>query len=158
MNVQCPIIFTTAYDKYAIDAFNTNGIDYLLKSIEEDRLKQAVHKARQFSAQIDLNSLIYLSNLVPQKQTKSRFMVKVGEKIKSISVDDIKLFHSYEKATWLHTRSDREYIIDYSLDDLQHMLDSTRFFKINRKYIVSIDDQIIDAREKVQEFKQWLDR
>jgi len=52
VNVQCPIIFTTAYDKYAIDAFNTNGIDYLLKPIEEDRLKQAVHKARQFSAQI----------------------------------------------------------------------------------------------------------
>ncbi len=180
VEVKCPIIFTTAYDTYAIDAFNTNGIDYLLKPIEEERLKHAIQKARQYTAQIDLNSLLKLTNMAPQKQFKSRFMVKVGEKIKSIVVDDIKAFYSYDKATYLHTRTDRDYIIDYSLDELQFLLDSTRFFKINRKYIVSIDvctniiafsnsrlkleivgiddNRIIVAREKVQEFKQWLDR
>ncbi len=178
--VHCPIIFTTAYDTYAIDAFNTNGIDYLLKPIEENRLKQALQKARQFTAQIDLSSLINLTNLASHKKDKSRFLVKVGEKIKSIVVEDIRVFYSFEKTTYLQTTSMRDYIIDYSLDELQLLLDSSRFFKINRKYIVSYevcttmyawsnsrlkleidginDDQIIVAREKVHEFKQWLDR
>ncbi len=180
VQVQCPIIFTTAYDTYAIEAFNTNGIDYLLKPIDEDRLKQAIQKARHFTTQIDINSLLNLTNLTPQKQTKSRFMVKVGEKIKSIVVEDIKAFYSFDKATYLHTRSDRNYIIDYTLDELILVLDGSRFFKINRKYIVSFevcthifawsnsrlkldiegidDDQIVVARERVQEFKEWLDR
>ncbi|MEN8203940.1 MAG: LytTR family DNA-binding domain-containing protein [Bacteroidota bacterium] len=180
VDVACPIIFTTAYDTYAIEAFNTNGIDYLLKPIEEDRLKQAIHKARQFTTQIDLGKLVELSNLLPKKQTKSRFMVKVGEKIRSIAVEEIKVFYSFEKATYLHTQTNRDYIIDYSLDELQHLLDDAHFFRINRKYIVSlaacshiyawsnsrlkldiegIDDQkIVVAREKVQEFKLWLDR
>ncbi len=180
VEVKCPIIFTTAYDTYAIDAFNTNGIDYLLKPIEENRLKQAIDKARLFTEQIDLNNLLNLANLSAQRQTKSRFLVKVGDKIKSIVVEDIKVFYSFEKTTYIHTASHRNYIIDYSLDELQILLDSYRFFKINRKYIVSFDvcthinawsnsrlkleidgiddDHIVVAREKVQEFKQWLDR
>lgn len=181
VEIFCPIIFTTAYDKYAIEAFNTNGIDYLLKPIEEDRLKQAIQKAKQFSPQKNLNNLINIGQPAEgnQKQPKTRFMVKVGDKIKSITVEDIKAFYSFEKATYLHTTSDRSYIIDYSLDELQFLLDKSRFFKINRKYIVSFDacstiiawsnsrlkldikgiddDYIIVAREKVQEFKEWLD-
>jgi len=180
VEIHAPIIFTTAYDVYAIDAFNTNGIDYLLKPIEEKRLKQAIQKARQLTAEIDLGTLLGLSNLVPKNQYKSRFLVKVGDKIKSIEVGDIKVFYSFEKTTYLRTSVNRDYIIDYSLDDLQHVLDGTRYFKINRKFIVSyeacttmyawsnsrlkldiegIDDShIVVAREKVQEFKQWLDR
>ncbi|MCK5137741.1 MAG: response regulator transcription factor [Bacteroidales bacterium] len=180
VDLQCPIIFTTAYDTYAIEAFNTNGIDYLLKPIEEERLKQAIDKARTYSARIDLNNLLHLTQLAPSKKTKSRFMVKVGERIKSIMVEDIKAFYSFDKATYLHTVTDRNYIIDYSLDELQLLLDSHRFFKINRRYIVSIDacsqifawsnsrlklvisgiddHKIVVAREKVQDFKQWLDR
>lgn len=180
VEVDCPIIFTTAYDTYAMDAFDANGVDYLLKPIEEERLKKAISKARQLSTNIDLEQLINLSILSPQKQTKSRFMVKVGEKIRSIVVEDIKAFYSSDKATYLHTNSDRAYIIDYSLEDLQSLLDDNRFFKINRKFIISFnactnmyawsnsrlkleiegidDSQIIVAREKVQQFKQWLDR
>ena len=178
VEVPCPIIFTTAYDTYAIEAFNTNGIDYLLKPIEEERLKQAIQKARKLSSQMDLHKLVNL--MVPQKRTKSRFMVKVGEKIKSIMIEDILLFYSFQKATYLHTTSNRDYIIDYSLDELHLLLDEGRYFKINRKYIVSLeacnhiyawsnsrlkldsegidDSHIVVAREKVQEFKQWLDR
>lgn len=178
--VHCPIIFTTAYDTYAIEAFNTNGIDYLLKPIEEDRLKQAIHKARQLSPQMDLSKLLNLSGLPPRKHSKSRFMVKVGEKIRTIPVEEVKAFYSFEKATYLHTTSNRSYIIDYSLDDLHQLLDEDHFFRINRKYIVSLeacshmyawsnsrikldiegidDPKIVVAREKVQDFKQWLDR
>ena len=178
VELPCPIIFTTAYDTYAIEAFNTNGIDYLLKPVEEERLKQAIQKAKKLSQKMDLQKLVNL--MVPQKKSKSRFMVKVGEKIRSIPIADILLFYSFEKATYLHTTSNRDYIIDYSLDELQIMLDEALFFRINRKYIVSIeacsqmyawsnsrlklhiegidDSNVVVAREKVQEFKLWLDR
>lgn len=179
IKVQCPIIFTTAYDTYAIEAFNTNGIDYLLKPIEEDRLKRAIDKARQFVSNTALESLLNQKANLETTRTKSRFMVKVGEKIRTIMVADILAFYSFEKTTYLHTNEQRDYIIDYSLEDLENMLDQSMFFKINRKYIVSIeacsqiiawsnsrlkidiygidDQKIVVARERVQAFKSWLD-
>jgi DNA-binding LytR/AlgR family response regulator len=92
VSVKCPIIFTTAYDTYAIEAFNTNGIDYLLKPIEEERLRKAIEKARQFTTRIDLDGLLNLRSGTGHRRTKSRFMVKVGEKIKTIMVEDILAF------------------------------------------------------------------
>ncbi len=179
VSVDCPIIFTTAYDTYAIEAFKTNGIDYLLKPIEEDRLRKAMEKARQFTSRIDLEGLLNLKTSPGRKQAKSRFMVKVGEKIRTIMVEDILVFYSFEKTTYLHTKAHRNYIIDYSLEELESLLDQERFFKINRKYIVSIDacsqiiawsnnrlkidvegiddQKIVVARERVREFKSWLD-
>jgi DNA-binding LytR/AlgR family response regulator len=179
VTVNCPIIFTTAYDTYAIEAFNTNGIDYLLKPIEEDRLRQAMEKARQLTTKINLESLLNLGAMSMQKPVKSRFMVKVGEKILTIKVEDILAFYSFEKTTFLYTTNHRNYIIDYSLEELEGMIDPAIFFKINRKYIVSInacskiiawsntrlkidiegidDPKIIVARERVKEFKFWLD-
>lgn len=177
--VKCPIIFTTAYDTYAIEAFNTNGIDYLLKPIEEERLRKAIEKARQFTTRLDLESLLQLKIGTAQRQTKSRFMVKVGEKIRTIMVEEILAFYSLEKTTFLHTTTHRNYIVDYSLDELDSMLDPKSFFKINRKYILSIDacsqiiawsnnrlkidiegiddPKIVVARERVRDFKAWLD-
>ena len=179
VNVQCPIIFTTAYDTYAIEAFNTNGIDYLLKPIEEERLRRAIEKAKQFTSHVGLESLLYLRSSPGSRRAKSRFMVKVGEKIRTIMIEDILAFYSFEKTTYLHTTTHRNYIIDYSLEELENMLDQSRFFKINRKYIVSIeacsqiiawsntrlkididgidDQKIVVARERVREFKTWLD-
>jgi len=178
VTVKCPIIFTTAYDTYAIEAFNTNGIDYLLKPIEEERLRKAIEKARQYTTRIDLESLLSMK-IGSSKQAKSRFMVKVGEKIRTITVQEILVFYSFEKTTYLHTNTHRDYIIEYSLEELETLLDQERFFKINRKYIVSIeacsqiiawsnsrlkidiegidDQKIVVARERVREFKTWLD-
>lgn len=179
VRINCPIIFTTAYDTYAIEAFNANGIDYLLKPIEEERLSKAIGKAKQFSSKAALESLIHLSSYRNSKTMKSRFMVKVGEKIRTIMVEDILAFYSFDKTTYLHTSTHRNYIIDYSLEELESMLDESRFFKINRKYIVSIeacaqiiawsnsrlkididgidDNKIVVARERVRDFKIWLD-
>ncbi len=179
VKVICPIIFTTAYDTYAIEAFNTNGIDYLLKPIEEERLSKAIEKIRLFNTRIDIESLLNLKISTDRKQPKSRFMVKVGEKIRTIMVEEILAFYSFEKNTYLHTTTHRNYIIDYSLDELEGMLDRERFFKINRKYLVSIDacsqiiawsnnrlkidiegiddPKIVVARERVRDFKAWLD-
>ena len=180
VTIRCPIIFTTAYDHYAIEAFKTNGIDYLLKPIEEERLSKAIEKSKLFSPSLALEKMLMLSNTVSAKTYKARFMVKVGDKIKSIPVEEILVYYSLEKATYLHTNSNRDYCIDYSIDQLETLLDPALYFRINRKYIVSIeactnilawtnsrmrlkieginDENIIVARERVQEFKEWLDR
>ena len=179
VTVRCPIIFTTAYDHYAIEAFKTNGIDYLLKPVEEERLTQAIEKARHFSHALVLEKILSVSNQASAKSYKSRFMVKVGDKIKSIPVEDIMVFYS-QKASFILTADKHTYCIDYTLDQLEPMLDPETYFRINRKYIVSInacthilawsnsrlrlkiegtdDPDIIVARERVQEFKNWLDR
>lgn len=178
--VRCPIIFTTAYDHYAIDAFKTNGIDYLLKPIEEERLSKAIEKARQFSPGLILEKMLTMNNPAYGKSYKSRFMVKVGDKIKSIPVEEILAFFSQEKGTYLLTTDKHNYNIEYTLDQLEHMLDPEIHFRINRKYIVSIqtctnimawtnsrlrlkiegidDPDIFVARERIQEFKNWLNR
>lgn len=180
VSVKCPIIFTTAYDHYAIEAFKTNGIDYLLKPIEEERLQKALEKVKQFTPALALEKILALANTTTNKAYKSRFMVRAGDKIKSIPVEEILAFYSLEKATFIHTTDHRNYCIDYALEQLEALLDPAVCFKINRKYIVSmqactnilawtnsrlrlsiegIDDQdIIVAREKVQDFKNWLDR
>lgn len=175
--VRCPIIFTTAYDHYAIEAFKTNGIDYLLKPIEEERLSQAIEKVKYFSPGLVLEKILAINNPVSGKVFKSRFMVKVGDKIKSIPVEEILVFYSQEKASFIRTSDAHNYCIDYALDQLEPMLDPEKYFRINRKYIVSIDactnilawtnsrlrlkiddTDIIVARERVVEFKNWLDR
>jgi len=178
--VRCPIIFTTAYDHYAIEAFQTNGIDYLLKPIEEERLRQAIEKARHFSPGLALEKLLAMNKPAAEKTYKSRFMVKVGDKIKSIPVEEILVFFSQEKATFVRTTDAHTYCIDYALDQLEPMIDPEKYFRINRKYMVSIlactnilawtnsrlrlkiegidDTEIIVARERVAEFKNWLDR
>ena len=179
-SVRCPIIFTTAYDHYAIEAFKTNGIDYLLKPIEEERLSKAIEKARQFSPGWTLEKLLSITHPAKGKSYKTRFMVKVGDKIKSIPTEEITTFFSQEKATYILTTGNRTYCIDYALDQLEPMLDPAKYFRINRKYIISIDactnilawtssrlrlkiegiddPDILVARERVQEFKNWLDR
>jgi len=178
--VRCPIIFTTAYDHYAIEAFQTNGIDYLLKPIEEERLRQAIEKAKHFSPGLALEKILSISNPNSGKIYKSRFMVKVGDKIRSIPVEEILVFYSQEKASFIRTSDAHTYCIDYALDQLEPMLDPEKYFRINRKYIVSIeactniiawtnsrlrlkidgidDSEIIVARERVVEFKMWLDK
>jgi len=179
VQVRCPIIFTTAYDHYAIEAFKTNGIDYLLKPIEEERLIQAIEKAKHFSPGLLFEKILAINNPDTGKLFKSRFMVKIGDKIKSVPIEDILVFFSQEKASYIRTSDAHTYCIDYALDQLEPLLDPEKYFRINRKYIVSInacsnilawtnsrlrlkiegidDSDIIVARERVQEFKNWLD-
>lgn len=180
IKVSCPIIFTTAWDHYAIEAFNTNGIDYLLKPVEEERLLKAIEKVKQFSPMPALEKLFEMVAQKQEKQYKSRFLVKIGDRIKSIPIEEIDAFYSYEKATYLHTKGKRSYCIDFALDHLEEIVDPEKFFRINRKYLVSLnacasitawsnsrlrlqidgvdDKDIVVARERVQAFREWLDR
>lgn len=179
--VRCPIIFTTAYDQYAIEAFNTNGIDYLLKPIEEERLAKALDKLRNLtSVQPELGAVLDLlsKQSIAAKSFKSRFMVKVGEQIKTIQTERIRAFYSFDRATFIFTDDQHNYIIDFTLDQLEEMLDPAKFFRVNRKYFLSLDacskiyawsnsrlkieiegldDEVIVARDRVGRFKEWLD-
>jgi DNA-binding LytR/AlgR family response regulator len=143
--VKCPVIFTTSYDQYAIRAFKVNSIDYLLKPLDPGELYKAINKfdflAKSYSSKTSAESLALQETIqmLKKKSYKERFIVKVGEHIKSILVDDIHHFVSLEKATFAHTSDKHKFILDYTLDQLMEMIDPNQFFRINRKYIISID-------------------
>lgn len=178
--VKTPVVFTTAYDEYALRAFKVNSIDYLLKPIGQDELKTAIdkfkenNKPKEIPAQVFDNVLHALT-----KKYKSKFVIKVGEHIKVFTTEDVQCFYSMEKYTFLQNNSGRDYAISHSLDQLEDLLDPEGFFRINRKYIVSFSaiydiisysnsrllvklhsnksDDLIVSREKVQDFKSWLE-
>lgn len=185
VKVPCPVIFTTAYQEYAIKAFKVNSIDYLLKPIGWEDLEAAFHKFKSQTAKVPAPSPVTIEILdkvkeMMRKPYKTRFVIKVGDHLKSIPVEDILFFYSLDKGTYLCTNDFKNYLVDYSLDHICEMVDEQRFFRINRKYILSNqsiadivvysnsrlkiklkkpdEDSIIVSREKVQDFKDWLDR
>lgn len=185
VKVPCPVIFTTAYEEYAIKAFKVNSVDYLLKPIAWSDLEAAFQKFTGLSAQVPSTPQVTLEMLnkvrdMIHKPYKTRFVIKVGDHLKSIPVEDILFFYSMDKATYLCTADFRTYTLDYSLDHISEMVDEHRFFRINRKYILSNlsiadiviysnsrlkiklkkpgEESILVSRDKVQDFKQWLDR
>ena len=182
VTIDSSIIFTTAYDEYALKAFKLNSIDYLLKPIDEDELKNALTQYDKQHKNTVLNlaqiqSLFKINN--PYKKYKKRFSIKVGQHLKIINTSDIICFYSEDKTTYIKTKENRDYIVEKSLDDLERELSPQTFFKINRKIIIninSIDDIIsysnsrlklkipffnnfeaIVSREKVKDFKKWLE-
>lgn len=183
-DVTSPVIFTTAYDEYALKAFKVNSIDYILKPVDKDELQAALDKLKNLtSANREpgkfAGSISEVMSLLTKKY-KERFVIKIGEHLRTIEVKDINFFFSAEKATFCSTREGRTHILDFTLDQLELMLNPADFFRINRKYIVctaaiediisytnsrlrlvlkgSEDTDIIVSRERVQEFRQWLDR
>ena len=184
VNIQTPIIFTTAFDEYAIKAFKVNSIDYLLKPIDPVELKHALEKFhqnfRQPEPQQPNMTMLEQAMKMLTKQYKERFVVKIGEHIHTIPVSDTAYFFSQDKATFLVTQEKKRYIIDYTLEEVEGLIDPQDFFRINRKYLVSMravkdivsytnsrlriilhqSDEMdaIVSRERVQDFKKWLDR
>jgi len=182
VEILSPVIFTTAYDEYALRAFKVNSIDYLLKPIDKDEVQKAFEKMRSLKGGKSLNSIAQIAQAMDMlsNKYKSRFMIKVGEHIKSIPIESITYFFSREKATFCHTLEARNFIIDYSLEELEDLLDPETFFRINRKYIIScnsytdiisfsnsrlkivlekpVKEDVIVSRDRVAEFKKWLDQ
>lgn len=147
VQLQAPVIFTTAYDEYMIKAFKVNSIDYLLKPVNYEELVAAIEKFKalkqQFAqqpaqAQPDLSALLQFVNQSKEPEYKQRFMVTVGPKIRSIETSDVAYFFLEEKITFLVTAEGQNLPLDYSLDKLAQMLDPRRFFRISRQYIVSL--------------------
>ena len=175
--VQSAIIFTTAYDQYAIRAFKLNSIDYLLKPVKPDDLRFALYKFHNnTNKEIDIQQLI--SNIKNDKDYKKRFGVQYGAHLQSIPVEEIAYFYSQDKTTWLVTYSSEEFMYDQSLEKVEKQLNPEYFFRINRQFILSskaIKDivqytnsrlkiilhpvtqtDVIVARERVKDFKNWL--
>lgn len=179
--VSSPVIFTTAFDQYAIKAFQVNAVDYLLKPIDPEELAGAVDKFRKNKLPQELDSKLLEQLLQPQRlRFKSRFLVNFGEKIQSLPVEEVAFFFSEERVTFLQTWSGKKYVIDQTLELTAEQLDPMKFFRLNRKYLASLDaieavftysnsrlkiklqacedPDILVSREKVSEFKAWLDQ
>lgn len=147
INIQSAIIFTTAYDEYALKAFKLNSIDYLLKPIDEDDLEAAVvkYKARMPKAdevnhnlQLDFEQIRQMLSNPFEKSFKKRFTVKIGQHLKVIMTEEIECFFSENKGTYIHTFDNRNYLIDSTLEILEQELDKKDFFRVSRKFIVPL--------------------
>lgn len=185
--VKSSVIFTTSYDEFALKAFKVNSIDYLLKPIQSEDLQAALQKyknmqtlyANKEGSAMNVDSLVKeLRQKLQPKEYRKRFLVKHAQKLISIEVDDIAYFYSDGRLNFFKTTDNRKFIVDYTMDELEEMLDPSRYFRISRAFYVSIDsvDQIHDyfgnrlmlqvrpavdkealvSREKVTEFKKWM--
>ncbi|MDG1805890.1 LytTR family DNA-binding domain-containing protein [Flavicella sp.] len=183
VSVKSAIIFTTAYDEYALKAFKLNSIDYLLKPIDHEELENAIEKfeanqLKKQSLQVDLNEIRKLLVNPLERKFKERFTIKLGQHIKMIPVDDIECFYSENKGTYIATNSNRIFLMDGTLEEIDADVDPEKFFRVSRKFYVNInaikdivsytnsrlqlilhsfsESEIIVSREKVKDFKKWI--
>ena len=183
VEIKSAVIFTTAYDEYALRAFKLNSIDYLLKPIDEDDLVVAVSKfksrlPKQETLQLDFEQIKKMLSNPFDKNFKKRFTVKIGQHLKVILVEEIECFFSENKGTYIHTFDNRNFLIETTLELLEQDLDPSEFFRVSRKFIIPLkaikeivvhsnsrlkvilpsykDEEVIVSREKVADFKNWI--
>ncbi len=141
VNISCPIIFTTAYGEYAVQAFKVNSIDYLLKPVDRNDIEKAIEKMmtlRNNSAPL-INYAELIRNMVPvQPSFRERFVIKLGDNLKSVPIEDVAYFFTENKANYLCTREGKKWPIDFNLDQVAEMLNPKKFFRINRQFIISM--------------------
>lgn len=180
VNIDVPIIFTTAYDQYAIQAFKVNSIDYLLKPIDSTDLEKAISKFKKYKATEGSNVDMYKSLLQQiTKAYKQRFLVKVGEQLKYVNTSEVAYFVHEEGLVFAYTELNKRYVLDQSIEQIEKIIDPADFFRINRKMIVSLPaiaqmhryfnsriklklnpdfgDEVIVSRDRVGDFKSWID-
>jgi DNA-binding LytR/AlgR family response regulator len=181
VKVAVPVIFTTAYDEYAIRAFKVNSIDYLLKPIDPASLEAALKKFEQLVSTLAQQAIPYETFLkFHESVSKKRFLVKVGPAYISVATNNVELFYISERSTFIRTFEGKNYGIDFSLDQVQQQVDPAKFFRINRNFLVNIEavsklvtysssrlklvlasgfksNDLIVSREKTGEFKRWMD-
>lgn len=177
---ECPIVFVTAFDQYAIKAFEVNSVDYLLKPFSKQQLEKSLEKLKKYGSkelEPDLKNLI--SDLVPRKP-KQRFLISKGDSLIPVNTSDIAFVYTEDKAVMIKTFTDQSYFISYSLDEVEHQLDQDVFFRLNRQVITNLQainkisnyfngklkvelkpayqGDLIVSRIKAPVFKAWLER
>ncbi len=184
VKIEKPVIFITAYNEFALDAFKVKGIDYLLKPVSFNDLSASLQKLEELRSQLkwsegEFETVKETVGTLPAKTYKTRFMVKLGDHIRSITTDQIGLLFADGRDVYLITHESKKFIIDYTLENLEELIDPQLFFRANRSYILNIhfiqdvvmysnsrlrivpavkwEQEIIVSREKVAEFKQWFD-
>lgn len=183
VDVKSPVIFTTSYDEYALKAFKVNSVDYLLKPIQKEELAAALTKYKKLQSNakpdISLDNLVKeLQQKLQPKEYRKRFLVKHGQKLVSVEVEDIAYFYSDGRLNFFKTKDNKKFVVDYTMDELEDMLDPAQYFRISRSFYVSVtsidkiddyfgnrlvlglipevDKEALVSREKVTEFKKWM--
>lgn len=190
VDVKSTVIFTTSYDEYALKAFKVNSVDYLLKPVQKEDLEAALNKLKNLQAMYGTSTNgksdpLNVDNLVKElkqklqpKEFRKRFLVKHAQKLISIEVQDIAYFYSDGRLNFFKTNDNKKYVVDYTMDELEEMLDPDKYFRISRSFYVSIasidqihdyfgnrlllnlkpavDKESIVSREKVADFKKWM--
>jgi two-component system, LytTR family, response regulator LytT len=188
VDVKSTVIFTTSYDEYALKAFKVNSIDYLLKPIQKEDLQAALEKLKNLKSlygssnntpSLNVDNLVKeLQQKLQPKEYRKRFLVKHAQKLVSVDVEEIAYFYSDGRLNFFKTYDNRKFVVDYTMDDLEDMLNPIQFFRISRAFYVSVNsiDQIHDyfgnrlllnlkpavdkeaivSREKVTDFKKWM--
>ena len=183
IQVETPVIFTTAYDEYAIEAFKVNSVDYLLKPIKKQKLAQSIqkfsklHRSGEQATQINIEQLLSTMNHSASEFQK-RILIKYGQHLKAIEISESAYFYVESRITFMKTHQGKNYPVDYNLDQLEEILNPNQFFRINRKFIINIDaigqmytysksrvkielipptdSETIVSSERSSRFKKWL--
>lgn len=182
-DVKSPVIFTTSYDEYALKAFKVNSVDYLLKPIQKEELQTALQKFQKLkgngSSDINIDNLVKeLQQKLQPKEYRKRFLVKHAQKLVSVEIEEIAYFYSDGRLNFFKTTDNKKFVVDYTMDELEEMLDPEKYFRISRSFYVSInsvdkiddyfgnrlilglkpavDKEALVSREKVTEFKKWM--
>ncbi|WP_436516925.1 LytR/AlgR family response regulator transcription factor [Ekhidna sp. To15] len=187
VDLDIPIIFTTAYDDFALDAFECNGVAYLLKPIQENKLVQSIQKVYKWIAEekkegfVNQEVIRSLEKAFKKYTYKKRFLSKVGSRVVIKTVDEISLFYTENKIVYMKDQANKRYMINHSLDELEsEHLNPFQFYRINRSAIVNLDslvemrnhengrlklsivanndDQLIVARDRVSDFREWINQ
>lgn len=183
VTINSMVIFTTSYDEYALKAFKLNSVDYLLKPVKKEELKTALDKYQQWkqkfsAAALNIEQLITELNRLPSKTWRSRFLVKQGQKLVSIETSDIAYLFAEGRLSYLVTWNKIKYVLDYTIEELEQMLDPQQFYRANRAFIIQVksvaqihtyfngklklelqpntDKEVLISREKATEFKEWM--
>ncbi len=187
IDLRSAVIFTTAYDEYAIKAFELNSIDYLLKPVKAEALEAALNKFEKMkmdmsSGQSGINEehLQKVIQLMSAKNYKNRFLIKIGDQIKSISIEEVAYFKAEDNIVFLVGNNGHKYIIEHTLEQVEGMLDPGRFFRLNRSFIVAFssikkvskyfnsrllvelepreEEKVLVSRARAKKFLDWLDQ
>ncbi|EDP70646.1 putative two-component response regulator autolysis regulator LytR [Flavobacteriales bacterium ALC-1] len=178
VQIKKPVIFVTAFDEYAIDAFKVNSIDYILKPITFTDISKALNKFKNLKKYLPTD-IENVSKALHQKKYKNRFLVRIGNHIHSIETANTSLFFAEGRTVFLVTNDNKKFVLDYKLEDLEHILEPKDFFRVNRTYILNLnaindvimysnsrlkivvnanaDKDIIVSRERVSTFKNWFE-
>lgn len=181
MEYKGPVVFTTAYDQYALEAFRHFSIDYILKPVTAEALAKAMDKYKQIIApQVDYQQLLQKVQQGPMDRYKTRFLGRIGQRLQFLRSDEISFFHADNKIVYLTDKQGLRFLIDFTLEKLEQLLDPKQFFRLNRRYIVSysaieyikphlnsrlkltvrgagIQDEFIISRDRVAEFREWAE-
>lgn len=185
VTIKSSVIFTTSYDEYALRAFKVNSIDYLLKPVKKEDIKKSLEKyealRKQFARptpSVDIGSLLAELKQLHNKTTRNRFLVKMGQRLVSIETSEIAYFYADGRLSYFKTWNNQKYVVDYTIDQLEQMLDSDDYYRVNRAFIVrvkavaqihmyfngklklelnpSTEKEVLVSKERAKEFKEWM--